>query len=111
MSFRASGLKAWLVQRVSAVYLGLFLIYFLGTLWLRPPQGYFAWYDWILSTPVALSLALAFIALLLHAWVGLRDVLIDYIHPFVVRLPLLCLLAGGLFACALWVGRILLTRM
>ncbi len=103
-----SGLKAWLLQRVSAVYLAGFLIYFLVTMLVCVPQSYADWSDWMSSTPMALATTLFFIALLSHAWVGMRDVLLDYVKPFVLRLSFLILLAVGLLLMALWVIRILL---
>jgi len=104
-----SGLKAWLLQRISAVYLAGFLIYFLAILLTSAPQSYADWHDWMSSTVMSLATTLFFIALLSHAWVGMRDVLIDYLHPFILRLSMLILLAVGLLVMAMWVVRILLT--
>ena len=104
-----SGLKAWLLQRVSAVYLAGFLVYFLITMLTCAPESYADWSGWMSSTPMALASTLFFIALLVHAWVGMRDVLIDYVKPFALRLTMLILLAIGLVVMALWVIRILLT--
>ena len=104
-----SGLNAWLLQRVSAVYLAGFLIYFLATLLTCAPESYADWHDWMSSTSMALATTLFFIALLSHAWVGMRDVLLDYVKPFALRLTMLVLLAVGLVVMGLWVMRILLT--
>ena len=109
MSWKASGLKAWMLQRVSAVYMALFLVYFLGVLLICEPQGYVEWHAWLTSTTMSLATATFFLALLGHAWVGMRDVFIDYIKSFALRLTLLTLLALGLLMMALWVLRILLT--
>ncbi len=104
-----SGLKAWLLQRISAVYLAGFLVYFLGVLLVCSPLSYADWSNWMSSTTMALATTLFFIALLSHAWVGIRDVLLDYVKPFALRLTMLILLAIGLLVMALWVIRILLT--
>jgi len=104
-----SGLNAWLLQRVSAVYLAGFLVYFLVTLLTCAPESYIDWHDWMSSIPMALATTLFFIALLFHAWVGMRDVLLDYVKPFALRLSMLILLAVGLVVMGLWVVRILLT--
>ena len=104
-----SGLKAWLLQRISAVYLAGFLIYFLAMLLTCAPQTYADWHGWMTSTTMSLATTLFFIALLSHAWVGMRDVMLDYLHPFALRLTMLILLAIGLLLMALWVVRILLT--
>lgn len=108
MSWRASGLKAWMLQRVSAIYIALYLVYFLGVILVCQPSGYQEWHEWITSLPMSLATTVFFLALLAHAWVGMRDVFLDYIKPFVLRLILLTLLAVGLLVMALWVIRILL---
>ena len=42
-----SGLKAWLLQRVSAVYLAGFLVYFLVTLLTCVPHSFADWHQWV----------------------------------------------------------------
>lgn len=104
-----SGMKAWLLQRVSAVYLAVFLVYFFISLLICSPKSYEDWHSWMTSGAMSLAVTLFFMALLVHAWVGIRDVLIDYVKPFGLRLTVLILLASGLLVMALWVIRILLT--
>ncbi len=104
-----SGMKAWLLQRVSAVYLAGFLIYFLASLVYCAPKTYADWHGWMTSGAMSLAVTFFFLALLVHAWVGIRDVLIDYVKPFALRLTMLILLASGLIVMVLWVIRILLT--
>jgi succinate dehydrogenase / fumarate reductase membrane anchor subunit len=45
--------------------------------------------------------------LLLHVWVGLRDILMDYVHMLALRLSLTAVLLLSLVACGLWALRIL----
>lgn len=108
MSWRASGFRAWLLQRLSAAYLALYFVYFFLAVLIAPPAGYAQWHGWMTSLPMALATSLFFLALLIHAWVGMRDVLIDYVHPFWVRFILLAGLALALLAMGLWVLRVLL---
>ena len=56
---------------------------------------------------MALALLAFFAALLLHMWVGLRDVLLDYAKPAGLRHLLLGGVAGSLFGNAVWVVLIL----
>lgn len=93
-----SALPAWLAQRLSALYMLLFLLYALGRWNLARPDGYAAWRAWALHASIRIPLALFSIALLLHAWVGLRDVILDYIHPVPLRLGALVLVAVCLAA-------------
>ena len=111
MSRHASGFKAWLLQRVSAVYVGLFTLYLFVQLIGFPPESYLQWKAWFLSTPMLIGVLLFVSFILLHAWIGIRDVLIDYIHPTGLRLTMLSLLGIFLVACGLWTVIILLTAL
>jgi succinate dehydrogenase / fumarate reductase membrane anchor subunit len=51
---------------------------------------------------VTLGLLLFIPLLLAHAWVGIRDVLIDYVKPIAVRIGLLALFALLFLASGLW---------
>jgi succinate dehydrogenase / fumarate reductase membrane anchor subunit len=104
-----TGLRAWLVQRISAVYMLLFIMYLLSHFIVDPPRSHLAWRGWILSPSVSVVSFVFFAALLAHAWVGLRDVIMDYIDGVAARMFVLALLAGGLLALGGWTARILLS--
>ena len=105
-----TGLRAWLVQRITAVYMLLFIVFFLAHFVVDPPHSYHAWHGWMMSSSVSIVTAVFFAALLAHAWVGLRDVILDYVHAMVFRVGLLVLLGFGLTAMGVWVMRILWMR-
>ena len=108
MSRKASGLRAWILQRLTAVYMALFAIY-AALLWLpAPPASHAVWSAWVANPWVGIAILLFFLALLLHAWIGIRDVLIDYVRPIGARLALLTLFGLGLLGCGLWVLRVVL---
>ena len=46
-------------------------------------------------------------ALALHAWVGMRDILMDYVHHTGVRLALTLVVIVTLAACVLWMAAVL----
>lgn len=102
MSRHASGLMAWIVQRVTAVYLGLFLSYLLIYFTFTPPADHAALRTWVTQPLISAGLLLLIPMLLAHAWVGIRDVLIDYVHPLGARVALLSLFAFVLLASGLW---------
>jgi succinate dehydrogenase / fumarate reductase, membrane anchor subunit len=102
-----SGLRAWLVQRASAVYMLLFLVVMLGRFVLERPASYLAWRDWMLSPVVAIATTVFAAALLAHTWVGVRDVILDYARPASVRVLLLASLGFALVALGAWAVRIL----
>ena len=108
MSWRAQGSRAWLMQRISAVYLLVYIVIFGLYLLLNVPASYSAWREWMGLPFIAVATSGFFVMLLLHAWVGLRDVVMDYVHPPVMRFILLTSVALGLFAMGLWVLRILM---
>jgi succinate dehydrogenase / fumarate reductase membrane anchor subunit len=105
-----TGLRAWLTQRATALYLAGFSLFLLTHfLWDRPAT-FDAWRNWVLSPGIRVTMALFFIALLLHAWVGVRDVILDYVNPLAIRLSLLAVLASGLLATGIWLAVILLAH-
>ena len=105
---RFAGLRAWWVQRVSAVCMLVFLVFVLASFAVHPLAGHVQWRDWFARPGVSLAFLLFFAALLSHLWVGLRDVLLDYAKPAGVRNALLTLVAFGLFGLGVWVLVILL---
>ena len=54
------------------------------------------------SPLMSISTLLLFAFLLVHAWVGMRDVAMDYLHSFKVRLTVLTLIAAVLIAMGAW---------
>ena len=102
MSRQAAGLRAWLIQRLSGLYIAFFGGYLLLRLVLAPPPDHAALVAWMATGPVALGLLVFIPLLLLHAWVGIRDVLIDYVKPPGWRIALLSGLALVFLGCGLW---------
>ena len=108
MSRKASGLKAWVLQRATAIYIGLFSIVLLAVLLFDPPRDYAQWRDWFADPLIGITTLVYVVAILLHAWVGIRDILIDYVKPLGLRVTLLALVALGLLACGLWASQSLI---
>jgi len=107
MSRKASGFRAWLVQRVSAIYLAIYFSYLFFYFSLYPPAAYAQWRSWLADPLVGITMALFFLALLMHAWIGVRDVVIDYVHSLAIRLTVLIAIALLLTGCGFWVLRTL----
>ena len=108
MKSNVRALRSWLVQRASAVYMLFFIVFVLAHFIVDPPHSYPAWHAWVMSPGVSVVSAVFFAALLAHAWIGLRVVIMDYVHPAASRVGLLVLLGFGLVAMAVWIVRILL---
>jgi succinate dehydrogenase / fumarate reductase membrane anchor subunit len=102
-------MRAWLLQRLSAFYLGV-VILIVSVWWLTTDSiTYVEWRQLIGHPFIAVMLALFFLALLFHAWVGIRDIMLDYIHHIGIRLVLLLSIAGVLLAMAVWTTFIILS--
>lgn len=108
MSRPTHGLRDWLLQRISAVYIATFVIYCMARLALQPVAGFQQWHDWLRHPLMAVASAGFIIALLLHSWVGMRDVVLDYVHALGLRLAALSLVGLILTGCGLWALRTLL---
>ena len=108
MSCQAHGVRDWLLQRVTAVYLGCYSVYLMVHFILQPPQSYEQWHAWISQPLVAIDSAGFVLAILLHGWVGMRDIVFDYIHSVGLRLMVLSLIGLLLAGCGFWALRILL---
>lgn len=106
---RFTGLAAWWVQRLSAVYMLAFVIFLLASFAFDPVHDYVQWQAWAGRLSIKVALATFFAALLSHMWVGLRDVLLDYAKPPALQRLLLATVGGGLAAIAISVIWILLS--
>jgi len=71
-------------------------------------RQYSIWKQWLSQGIVRLLIAGALLSLALHAWVGVRSVLLDYVRPVWVRLLIQSLLAVGLVFCVFWGAQILI---
>ncbi len=107
MISRSHGLKAWLIQRLSAVYMAVYLAGAIFCLSVWPPQNYPQWRALVAVPAVSVATLLFFGMLLVHAWVGVRDVVMDYVHAYALRFALLALVAGGLVAMGIWVLQVI----
>ena len=103
-----AGLIEWLIQRLTAVYLAVFLVYVL--LKIGDIDSYQQWRDWFSGDLARRGWMLFYLAVLWHAWIGLRSVFLDYVKPFWLRLGLTLGSAVGLLLMALWAVDILYIR-
>lgn len=102
------GLGEWLLQRLSALYIGGFILWLFLYVSISPFPDYMAWKAWIAGGGVRLAFALFMLSLLVHAWIGMRSVLLDYLRPMWLRVIGQLLMALSLLALAFWAAQILL---
>ena len=102
------GLRPWLIQRISAVYLALFVVYIGLTLAVVTDVSYQQWRDWLFHPFNTIATGLFVIALLMHAWIGMRDIILDYVHNTLVRMAAFTLVIVILISSGLWAAKVLL---
>jgi succinate dehydrogenase / fumarate reductase membrane anchor subunit len=106
------GLMDFIVQRVTALILAVYTLVLLVGLWNMPSFNYDSWVAlftfYVGILPLGQLLAnLAFLALALHAWIGVRDIWMDYIKPVGLRLLLHVLTILWLLASVIYFAQIL----
>lgn len=104
------GFGEWLLQRVTALYLAGFVFWVTAVFTLAPPAGFSAWKAWMVDGVVRLAFALAFFSVLVHAWLGMRSVFLDYLKPLWLRICMHLLMAAYLIALVFWSAHILLVE-
>jgi succinate dehydrogenase / fumarate reductase, membrane anchor subunit len=82
------GLRDWLAQRVTAVIMALYTLLVGAMLLKNAPFTYAAWKELFAQGWMRVATLLFAASLAWHAWVGVRDILMDYIKPDGLRLTL-----------------------
>ena len=91
------GLKDWLIQRITAVLMVLYVILI----------DYTAWKNLFSHQWMRFATLIFFICLFWHAWIGIRNILMDYVHATAVRLTLQILVIVSLLFYTVWTADIL----
>lgn len=104
------GLKDWLIQRVTAVVMAVFTIIVIAGVLAGAGASQDAWRAF-LGYPLIKFLAFLFVvSLAYHAWIGVRDIWMDYVKPTGIRVFLhvmtLLVLVGYAGWAALILGRL-----
>jgi succinate dehydrogenase / fumarate reductase membrane anchor subunit len=94
------GLRDWLAQRITALVMAVYALVAVAVFLIEKPATYDAWRELFLRGWVRVGTLLFAASLAWHAWVGARDILMDYVKPDGLRLSLqvltILLLAGYL---------------
>lgn len=101
------GLSSWLLQRVSAVVMACFALFMAGWLAAHPHPDYAAWANLFSGNAMRTFSLLVLLALYLHAWVGVRDAVMDYVKLTWLRLAIYVLVILVLLLYAIWSVQIL----
>ena len=101
------GFRDWLSQRVTAVLMALFTVVLIVQVLTPGPMGYDKWAGIFASQWMKVLTFTVIIALGWHAWVGVRDIWMDYIKPVGLRLVLQVISIVWLVGCAGWAVQVL----
>ena len=82
------GLRDWLAQRITAVIMAVYTVIVVWVLLSGVPITYAVWKDLFAQGWMRVATLLFAVCLAWHAWVGVRDILMDYIKPDGLRLGL-----------------------
>ena len=101
------GLRDWLAQRVTALLMALFTVVLLVQVILGGPVDYYKWAGIFSQQWMKVISFVVIISILYHAWVGVRDIFMDYIQPVGIRLGLQVFAIVWLVGCAGWAIQVL----
>ena len=96
------GTSDFLAQRSTAILMALFTVVLLVRFLIGGPVGYEMWADifapqWMKFLTLALFVALGW-----HAWIGVRDIWMDYVKSVALRLSLQVVTIVWLVGCIGW---------
>ncbi|MCF1428082.1 MAG: succinate dehydrogenase, hydrophobic membrane anchor protein [Shewanella sp.] len=84
-SFGRSGVHDFILIRASAVILASYAIFLVAFIALSSPLNFEVWRGLFASLPMKIYTLVALVALLIHAWIGVWQVLTDYVKNIALR--------------------------
>jgi succinate dehydrogenase / fumarate reductase membrane anchor subunit len=104
------GLGDWLLQRLTAVVMAGYTLFLIVYLLVRPARTYAEWSSMFSQTWFQVGTMVFLAALLYHAWVGMRDILMDYLRATSIRLAAEFAVGFALLFYLVWAASILWGR-
>ncbi|MBI3727692.1 succinate dehydrogenase, hydrophobic membrane anchor protein [Undibacterium sp. Ji83W] len=102
------GLRDWLAQRVTAIVMALYTVILLGLFLTGKNFNQAGWTGIFAMQWFKLATFSVVVCLLYHAWVGMRDIWMDYVtHSVFLRLVFQVATILWLIACAGYAAQIL----
>lgn len=108
------GMRLWLSQRLTAVVMAVYIVLLLIFLLIMQPFGhatwqenYAAWSDLVSPIWFKLATLIFFMCLFMHAWLGVADVLKDYVFNEILRTYLQMAVDVALIIYVIWLVFIL----
>lgn len=101
------GLRDWLIQRITAVVMALYSVALVVYLLLQPYLNYDIWTALFSSQWMRTFTLLFLMSLFFHTWIGVRDIVMDYVKPAGIRLVIHVLVILALLIYTIWSVQIL----
>ncbi|MDD2948727.1 MAG: succinate dehydrogenase, hydrophobic membrane anchor protein [Rugosibacter sp.] len=101
------GLKDWMAQRITAVLMAIYAVVIFVAVLCGAASSHEAWLAFMRGGLVRVISFLFILSLGYHAWVGVRDIWMDYIRQTSVRIVLHVLTLLMLIGCAGWAIQII----
>lgn len=101
------GLRDWLIQRITAVLMVVYIVLWVFLIAFYQVSDQAALKSLLANQWMRIASVLFFISLCWHAWVGLRNVVMDYIHASSMRLTIHIVVILSLFFYLIWFIEIL----
>ncbi len=76
---RYPGMRLWLSQRLTALVMAAYIVFCVVYFAAKQPNNYITWFAAVSPIWWRLLTLIFFACLCMHAWVGVRDVLRDYV--------------------------------
>ncbi|MEQ9886841.1 succinate dehydrogenase membrane anchor subunit [Pectobacterium zantedeschiae] len=83
-----NGVHDWLLIRASAIVIVLYVVYIIGFIATTGDITYEIWRGFFAMALTKVFTLLTLFSILVHAWIGMWQVLTDYIKPLALRLTL-----------------------
>lgn len=96
------GVRDWVLQRVSAVVLIVYLVILAVMLVKHSPLNLIEWQAIFSPTWFRVISLIAFLSVVVHAWVGVWTIFTDYVHPWKLRFVLMSVVMMLLIAYFIW---------
>jgi len=101
------GVRDWLAQRITSVLMAAFTVVVVVQVLMPGALDYYRWSAIFSTQWMKVLTFVTIVSLLYHAWVGMRNVWMDYIKPVSIRLTLDMITIAWLVGCAGWAVQVL----
>ena len=101
------GLRDWMAQRATSLLMAIFTVVVVAQVLFGGPLDYYRWAAIFSAQWMKVLTFVVIVSLMVHVWVGMRDIWMDYVKPVVARLALDMATIVWLVGCAGWAIQVL----